>query len=154
MMKTGTIKRMAATCCVVVALAFIAGCTTGNSSGTSYQAPGTARGGAVGLMQGTPIRTGEDVAALKPGDQVVMSCPKCKNVYLTRVEKENKQGQTREVAGVEHLCPGCDHKRTMVGHGRSAKEVITHVCRNCGSEDAFCCVIKAGQGPTQGMPGK
>lgn len=134
-------------CCVAVALAFAVGCATSTGSDGAR----TAKGGAADLMQGKPIRTGEDVAALQPGDQVVMSCPKCKNVYVTRVEKENKPFQTRKVAGVEHLCPGCDNKRTLTGHGKSAKDVITHVCRNCRSEEAFCCVIKAGSGPTKGM---
>jgi hypothetical protein len=153
-MKIEITKMMAGTCCVAVALAFIAGCATSNTSGTSYQAPTTARGGAADLMRLQPIKTGEDVARLEVGDSVVMSCPKCKSTYVTRITKENKPRQTSTVGVELHDCPGCDTKITTQGRGKTAKDVVTHVCRNCGSEDAFCCVIKSGQGPTSGMPNK
>ena len=136
---------------MAMALAFIAGCATNDSAGTSYQAPRTARGGASDLMQGTLIRTGEDVAKLEVGDSVVMSCPKCKSTYVTRITKENKPRQTSTVGVELHDCPGCDTKITTQGRGKTAKDVVTHVCRHCGSEDAFCCVMKAGQGATKGM---
>jgi predicted RNA-binding Zn-ribbon protein involved in translation (DUF1610 family) len=80
-----------------------------------------------------------------------MSCPKCKNVTITRITKENKPGQTSAVSASEHLCPGCDNKLAVTGHGKGKKDVITHVCSNCGSKDAFCCVLKADSVPTKGM---
>ena len=146
-MKTKMMKRMAGTCCVIVALTIAAGVT----SNTLAAEPKTARGGASELMKLTPVKTAEDLAALKPGDQVVMSCPKCKTVTVTRITKENKPGQIRAVPASEHLCPGCDNKATVVGHGKTKKDVVTHVCSNCGSKDAFCCVLKAEQGVTKGM---
>jgi predicted RNA-binding Zn-ribbon protein involved in translation (DUF1610 family) len=119
---------------------------------TSAQAADvTAKGGATGLMELKPIKTTEDVAALKAGDQVVMACPKCKSIYVTRVVRENKPGKSYEVAATEHLCPGCGNKIALKGHGKTAKEQITHVCKQCGSEDAFCCVLKAGEGATKGL---
>jgi predicted RNA-binding Zn-ribbon protein involved in translation (DUF1610 family) len=111
----------------------------------------TGKGGASELMQLKPIKTAEDVAALKSGDQVVMACPKCKSMYVTRVVKENKPGKSYEIGATEHLCPGCGNKITITGHGKAAKEEITHVCKECGSKDAFCCVLKEGAGPTKGM---
>ena len=110
----------------------------------------TAKGGASELMKLKPIKTGEDLAALKPGDRVVHACPKCKDIFVTRVEKESKPFQAREVAGVEHLCPGCGNKITTSGHGKSAKDVVTHVCRHCGSADAFCSVMKSDADATKG----
>lgn len=112
---------------------------------------GSAKGGASELMQLKPIKTAEDVAALKSGDQVVMACPKCKSMYVTRVVKENKPGKSYEIGATEHLCPGCGNKITITGHGKAGKEEITHVCKECGSKDAFCCVLKEGAGPTKGM---
>lgn len=149
-MKTN-IKKMAGTCCAAVALALITGCASNSSSGTVYQAPTTARGGATALTHLQPIRTGADVAALQEGDAVVMSCPKCKNVTVTHITKENKPGQTSTAYTSQHLCPGCNDKVATKGHGRSATDVVTHTCSNCGSTDAFCCVMKPGQSPTKGM---
>jgi predicted RNA-binding Zn-ribbon protein involved in translation (DUF1610 family) len=112
---------------------------------------GSAKGGAAELTKLRPITTIEDVAALKGGDQVVMACPKCKSIYVTRVVKENKPGKSYELAATEHLCPGCGNKITMKGHGKAGKEEVTHICKTCGSKDAFCCVLTAGEGPTKGM---
>lgn len=153
-MKTTILKRVAGTCCAAVALALIAGCASSSSSDSAYRAPTSARGGSTGLTQLQPIRTGADVAALQEGDAVVMSCPKCKNVTVTHITKENKPGQTSTAYTSHHLCPGCNDKVAMKGHGRSATEHVTHTCSNCGSTDAFCCVMKKGQGPTAGMPAK
>jgi hypothetical protein len=44
-------------------------------------------------------------------------------------------------------CPKC----LTEGVGRQAKHVVKHVGKHCGSEDAFCCVIKKGSGPTKRM---
>ena len=146
-MKTNLTKLGGKACWVAVAFALTAGVVSSTLAADTK----TARGGASELMKLNPIKTGEDVAALKPGDQVVMSCPKCKTVTVTRIVKENKPGQTREVATAEHLCPGCDNKATVTGHGKSKKDVITHVCSNCGSKDAFCCVLPPDKAATKGM---
>jgi hypothetical protein len=150
-MKTSTIKRMAAAACVAAALAMVAGCATNGSGSSTYKAPTTAKGGAAGLMQLQPLKTGEDVAKLEVGDAVVMACPKCKSTYVTRITPENKPRQTSKVGVELHDCPGCATEIKTHGHGKTAKDVVTHVCKNCGSTDAYCCVMKAGQGPTKGM---
>ena len=133
--------------CLAVAIAAMTALTSASFAAESK----TAKGGASELMKLKPIKTGEDLAALKEGDSVVMACPKCKTVYVTKVTKENKPNQTSTVGAAVHGCPGCDHKISTAGHGKNAKDVITHVCRTCGSEDAFCCVLKAGAGSTKGM---
>ena len=142
-MRTKLTTMIATVCCLTAIVAFT---TTALGADT-----GTAKGGASELMNLQPIKTVEDIAALKAGDQVVMACPKCKSIYVTRVVKDNKPGQSRELAVTEHLCPGCDNKIAYKGHGKAGKEEVTHVCKSCGSRDAFCCALKAGEGATKGM---
>jgi hypothetical protein len=146
-MKARITKLMARVGCIAVALAL----TTGVVSTASGAEAKTAKGGASELMKLKPIKTEADIAALKEGDSVVMSCPKCKTVYVTKITKENKPGKTSTVGAAVHGCPGCDTKLALEGRGKDAKDVIKHVCRNCGSADAFCCVLKGEDGKAKGM---
>ena len=109
----------------------------------------TGKGGASDLMS-KPIRTADDLKALQPGDTIAMACPKCKTIHVTRVTKEWKGHSTQSVPTTQHLCPGCENTVDLQGHGKAKKEVVVHKCKKCGSEDAFCCVVK-GPGPTPGM---
>ena len=108
--------------------------------------------GAERLMM-KPIKTPEDVAKLEPGDMVAMSCPKCKTITVTYVET-TKGHIKEEKATQKHLCPGCETSIKTEGRGKTAKDVVVHVCKKCGSEEAFCCVMKKGTGPTKGMEKK
>jgi hypothetical protein len=104
--------------------------------------------GASKLMK--PIRSWEDVSGLKAGDMVAMACPKCKTITVTYVTTE--KGHIRKtITGQEHLCPGCEQKFVVVGEGKGKHNVVTHVCKKCGSTDAFCCVMQKGGAPTKGM---
>jgi len=108
--------------------------------------------GAQKLTQLTAIKTVADAEAVQAGDMVVMSCPKCKDSWVTIVEAPTKTGakpQTKVVA--RHDCPGCAHKFVSEGHGKAKTQKLVHVCKMCGSEDAFCCVMKQGAGTTPGM---
>lgn len=99
--------------------------------------------GATKLIQLKPIQTVADAEAVQPGDTVVMSCPKCKNSWVTVVTPPTKTGAKPEISIVaRHDCPGCEHKYATEGHGKMKTEKIIHVCKMCGSEDAFCCVMK------------
>ena len=109
----------------------------------------TGKGGASDLMS-KPIRTAEDVQDLQPGDTVAMACPKCKTINYTRVTKEWKGNVTQATPGTKHLCPGCENAFEVTGHGKAKKDVLVHKCSKCGSEDAFCCVVKV-PGLTKGM---
>lgn len=117
---------------------------------------GSAKGGAAKLIQLKPIQTVADAEAVAPGDMVVMSCPKCKNSWATIVQPPAKQGATAETKTVvRHECPGCEHKFVTEGHGKAKTDKLVHVCKNCGSEDAFCCVMKKGAAAaTTGMEKK
>jgi hypothetical protein len=97
-----------------------------------------------------PITSSQDVAGLKDGDMVAMACPKCKTIAVTYVKTEKGHIKTT-TAGQEHLCPGCEQKFVVVGEGKGKHDVVTHVCKKCGSTDAFCCVMKKGSEPTKGM---
>lgn len=108
--------------------------------------------GAQKLIQLNAIKTVADAQAVQTGDMVVMSCPKCKDSWVTIVEPATKTGvkpETKVIA--RHECPGCEHKFISEGHGKAKTEKLVHVCKQCGSEDAFCCVMKKGAGPTPGM---
>ena len=111
--------------------------------------------GATKLIQLKPIETVADAEAVQPGDMVVMSCPKCKDSWVTIVERPARTGANPDTKVVaRHACPGCEHKYVIEGHGKARTDKLVHVCKKCGSEDAFCCVMKKGTGPTTGMEKK
>jgi DNA-directed RNA polymerase subunit M/transcription elongation factor TFIIS len=111
--------------------------------------------GATKLMKLNAIKTVADAEAVQPGDTVVMSCPKCKDSWVTIVTPPAKTGSKPETTTVaRHDCPGCEHKYVTEGHGKAKTDKLVHVCKKCGSEDAFCCVMKKGTGPTAGMEKK
>ena len=100
-----------------------------------------------------PMTVG-DVNKLEPGDMVAMSCPKCKTITVTYIEPTTKGSIKEEKATQKHLCSGCENIIKTEGRGKQAKDVVVHVCKTCGSEDAFCCVMKKGSLPTKGMEKK
>ena len=105
------------------------------TSSNAIAADVTAKGGAGKLM---PVKTVGDIEDLKPGDSVVMACPKCKTITETRIEHPPKGAGAVETKVPVHGCPGCGAKWETVGHGKAKTEVVTHVCSHCGSKDAFC----------------
>ena len=108
--------------------------------------------GAQKLMQLNAIKTPANAEAVQADDMVAMSCPKCKDRLVTIVEPAAKTGakpESRVVA--RHECPGCQRKIVTEGHGKAKTDKVVHTCKNCGSDDAFCCVAKKGAGPTPGM---
>lgn len=103
-------------------------------------------------MELKAIKTVADTQAVEVGDSIVMSCPKCKNSWVTVVEAPTKTGAKPDSRVEErHDCPGCEHKNVTVGHGKAKTDKVIHTCKMCGSEDAFCCVMKKGDKATLGM---
>lgn len=100
-----------------------------------------------------PITSWQDVSGLKDSDSVAMACPKCKTITLTFIKTEKGHIKTT-TPGQEHLCPGCEQKFVVVGEGKGKHDVVTHVCKKCGSKDAFCCVLRQGGESTKGMDQK
>ena len=109
------------------------------------------KGGEMLMMK--PITSSEDVAGLKGGDMVAMACPKCKTIMVTYVKTEKGHIKTTTTLPAD-VCPGCEQKFVVVGEGKGKHNVVTHVCKKCGSTDAFCCVMKKGSEPTKGMEQK
>lgn len=109
--------------------------------------------GAQKLIELNAIQSVKDIEGLEPGDTLVMSCPKCKTVTIKSVETIKGHIKEDKVTA-KHLCPGCGTIIKTEGRGKQAKEKVVHVCRKCGSKDAFCCVMKKGSGPTKGMEEK
>lgn len=111
--------------------------------------------GATKLLKLNAIKTVADAEAVQSSDMVVMSCPKCKDSWVTIVTPATKTGAKPEGKMVAlHECPGCEHKYVTEGHGKAKTDKLVHICKQCGSEDAFCCVMKKGAGPTAGMEKK
>ena len=106
--------------------------------------------GAEKLMS-KPIRTVADLSNVQPGDMMVMSCPKCKDVTISYVEPTFKAMEPKDKMKTQHTCPGCNNTITVEGHGKAKKEVLKHVCMKCGSKEASCCVMKKSGEPTKGM---
>jgi hypothetical protein len=111
--------------------------------------------GAEKLMQLKPVKTMADLQALDAGDTIAMSCPKCKETWITVVEKTFKAVKPEELKTMTiHLCDSCETKIVSKGIGKQARDVVVHTCKACGSKEAFCCVKKKGVGPTPGMEEK
>ena len=94
----------------------------------------------------------EQAKGLKTGDTVAMVCSMCKDVAVTRVEKQ--KGREFLTPGTKHGCSMCGGTVTTVGQRMDKKEVITHTCSKCGGESAFCCATKHGEGKTEGLDDK
>jgi len=103
------------------------------------------------MMKLLRLNTAADVQTVEAGDTIVMSCPKCKDTWVKVVQPMGKAGRQETANILRHECPGCDTKIVTEGAGKQAKSVVKHTCKQCGSEDAYCCVTKKGSAPTKGM---
>jgi len=98
------------------------------------------------------LHTVQDLQQVEAGDTLVMSCPKCKDTYVSVVTKPMKGMQPDEIKTVvEHLCPTCTTSIKTEGMGKNAKDTLVHTCNSCGSTDVSCCLMKKNGGKTEGM---
>ncbi|MHB1307624.1 MAG: hypothetical protein ACYDC1_03095 [Limisphaerales bacterium] len=107
--------------------------------------------GAQQLMKLNRLNTVAEVQKVEAGDTIVMACPKCRDTWAMVVQPMGKGGRSETAAVQRHACPGCESKLATEGVGKQARQVVKHICKQCGSKNAFCCVIKKGSGPTPGM---
>jgi hypothetical protein len=107
--------------------------------------------GAERLMKLNRLNNVADVQKVQAGDTIVMSCPKCKDTWAKVVQPMGKGGRQETASVQRHACPGCDTKIVTEGVGKQAQNKVLHTCKQCGSEEASCCVMKKGAGPTPGM---
>ena len=93
------------------------------------------------------LNSPEKAKELKTGDTVVMVCSMCKDVAVTRVDKQ--RGREFLTPGTQHGCSMCGGTVTTVGQRMDKKDVITHTCSKCGGESAFCCATKPAGGASK-----
>lgn len=66
-----------------------------------------------------------------PGDNVVMTCPKCKNDYAVKVTKPPKGTEPEKAIIATHLCEKCSTKLVVKGEGKAKTDVAVHTCKGC-----------------------
>ena len=147
--KDGLIRRIGAVSSLAIALAL----GSGFALPTQAADRGSAKGGAMDLVNMGQITTPAQADELKPGDKMAMVCTKCKSVVLHNVSTEKGHIKTMTV-GEKHLCPGCKSTIEVVGHGKGKQDQVKHSCKACGDDSAFCCATKPGAGATPGMEKK
>ncbi len=124
---------------------------SGHAGNHGGQAP---EKGAERLVHLQSVKTLGDLETIQPGDVLVMSCPKCKDMTATVVEQTFKAAHPEETKNLTmHLCPGCDSKIVTVGHGKTKTDKLMHTCKKCGSQDVLCCVMKKGDQPMSSADG-
>lgn len=130
------------TICITLALATIA----------FVSAPSAALAQMKGAQRLMKLQTVEDLQQVEKGDTIIMSCPKCKESYAQVVDKSLKGLKAGEMKNVPiHLCDKCDTKIVTQGTGKQAKDTLVHSCKDCGSDDVSCCLLKKHGGVTKGM---
>jgi uncharacterized protein YlaI len=98
------------------------------------------------------LQTAEDLQHVEVGDTIIMSCLKCKATYAQVVDKSLKGLKAGEMKNVPiHLCDKCETRIVTQGTGKLAKDTLVHSCKECGSEDVSCCLLKKHGGVTKGM---
>jgi hypothetical protein len=132
--KMKTVKNICQ-CIVVASLAL--------AVGGLISAPASAQAQQKGAEKLLQVKTVQDLQSIDAGDKIVMSCPKCKDTYVTVVEKSFKGANQNELKTMKvHLCSACETKWLTKGHGKTATQVMVHTCKACGSTDVSCCVMK------------
>jgi hypothetical protein len=66
-----------------------------------------------------------------PGENAVMTCPKCKNDYAVKVTKPSKGTEPEKAIIATHLCEKCGTKLVTKGDGKAKTEVAVHTCSGC-----------------------
>ena len=66
-----------------------------------------------------------------PGENAVMTCPKCKNDYAVKVTRPPKGTETEKAIIASHLCEKCSTKLVVKGEGKAKTDVAVHTCAGC-----------------------
>jgi hypothetical protein len=70
-------------------------------------------------------------AVVVPGENAVMTCPKCKNDYTVKVTRPSKGTETEKAIIATHLCEKCSTKLVVKGEGKAKTDVAVHTCSGC-----------------------
>lgn len=147
-MKINRINTLARLCGMTLAVALFAGI----AGMANAQEKGSAKGGATKLMEVTGRAA---TAKADPSNYTPMSCPKCKNDFVRRVDWTARGASKPVVAVVRHLCGGCENDLVVSGHGKAKITTTVHTCNSCGAENLACCsASKSGIISTKGMEKK
>ena len=90
-----------------------------------------------------------------PSDYKPMSCAKCKDEYVRRVDWSARGANKPTITVAKHLCEGCGTDWNVVGHGKAKVSVASHKCTSCGEASLACCnTKKSADVATKGMEKK
>ena len=64
--------------------------------------------------------------AVVAGENVLMTCPHCKDDYVVKLTKTAKGTEPEKSVVGTHLCTKCETKLTTTGAGKSKTEVVEH----------------------------
>jgi hypothetical protein len=82
-------------------------------------------------------------AAAPAAEKATMSCAKCKDSWVSFVERPTKgAGLTQTRSFLRHDCPGCKTEVVTSGHGKAATQTVAHTCTENTDAGASCCVMK------------
>ena len=147
-MKTNRINTLARLCGLTIGLALLSGA----ASGLRASDLPTGKGGATRLLElsGRLVTPKGEVSAHNP-----MSCAKCKNDYVRRVDWTARGAHKPIITVARHLCGGCGNEWVVSGHGKAQTTTTVHTCTSCGAESLACCsTSKSGVAATKGMEKK
>jgi hypothetical protein len=126
-MKTNRINTLGRACGLTVALAVFAG--------MGSLALGQEKGATQLLrLSGAPVDPKSAPSDFKP-----MSCTKCKDEYVSRVDWSARGANKPTLTVARHLCEGCGNTWTVSGHGKAKTTTAVHTCNSCGAERLACC---------------
>src|SRR6266496_3911870 len=134
-MKTRLINATARLTGMTITLALFASMAVALNAGEIQ----TGKGGATKLLQ----LSGRLVTPKsQPSDSQAMSCAKCKNEFVKRLDPTVRGANQPAILFARHLCAGCGTDRALVGQGKAKREITTHKCGSCGGELAACCATR------------
>ena len=113
----------------------------------------TAKGGASKLLEITERPA--TAAKGEAGDYKPMSCAKCRDEYVRRVDWTARGASKPAITVARHLCEGCGNTWVVSGHGKAKTSTASHTCTSCGAESLACCsTSKSGVAATKGLEKK
>jgi hypothetical protein len=142
-MKTNRVNKLARLTGMTIALALFAGVACAQNG---------AKGGATKLLQ---LNDRLVTPKSEAGDHRSMSCGKCKESFVERVDWSARGANKPTTTVARHLCDGCATEWNVVGHGKAKVNVAEHKCTSCGAATLACCnTSKSGTAATKGMEKK
>ena len=74
------------------------------------------------------------------GEKLAMTCPMCKDHYVTVAQPPGKMGRRENATVARHDCKTCENRLAIAGQGKAKKKLTTHVYKEV--ENASCATMK------------